>query len=255
MSDATETQVVSDVARGLVAQLAPQELPLFRTVSAAYFNDPAALDANRAGRDDILGFGTGALVEYLTPAVLGMTGAVVSVVMAMATEVIRQRSPDAIATLVRSMFKPIAPTEAAAIAERRTGPVYAQRLVLHQLIVDHFDLSELKTLCFSIEVDFDVLAGETKVDRSRELVTYCERRARVAALLDACRRERPHVSWPAPATDDTAGRAAPDGGLLLSNAQLAHVRDVALAKARQLALPEDRAALLADALVGSLAAA
>ena len=40
MTSAENNQLIADVARDIVAQTAPQELPLFRMTSAEYFKTP-----------------------------------------------------------------------------------------------------------------------------------------------------------------------------------------------------------------------
>ena len=41
---------------------------------------------------------------------------------------------------------------------------------LRLTLIDLFTLSELKTLCFTLNVDYDLLAGEDKGSKTRELV-------------------------------------------------------------------------------------
>ena len=67
---------------------------------------------------------------------------------------------------------------------------------LHRLISKSFDEGELRTLCFDLAVDYDSLRGEGKESKSRELVLYLSRRARVVELIDSARERRPKASWP-----------------------------------------------------------
>jgi hypothetical protein len=60
---------------------------------------------------------------------------------------------------------------------------------------------------------------------------------------------------PAPAPADTAATVEPDEQIELTDEQLEQVREFALEKAKQLKLPDAKAELLADSLVGSLATA
>jgi len=66
---------------------------------------------------------------------------------------------------------------------------------LRRYLRDLFDESELRDLCFDLEIDFDGLQGEGKGDKVRELLAYVERRGRTNELLELCRRLRPNVSW------------------------------------------------------------
>ncbi|MBK8900556.1 MAG: hypothetical protein IPM53_05190 [Anaerolineaceae bacterium] len=68
--------------------------------------------------------------------------------------------------------------------------------ILHRLISERFDLSELKTLCLGLDIDFENLSGTNKNDKIRELITYMIRREELATLLKALQAERPVQVWP-----------------------------------------------------------
>lgn len=74
----------------------------------------------------------------------------------------------------------------------------------HRLLDKHFNLAELKALCFALGVDFYNLGGEGKTDKARELVLYMDRRGRVPDLLRAAAAARPGVAWPAAAASGAA---------------------------------------------------
>ncbi len=67
---------------------------------------------------------------------------------------------------------------------------------LHSLLVEHFDLDELRTLCFDLGVDYDELRGEVKSTKARELITVMLRHNRVAELAGKLQVLRPNVDWP-----------------------------------------------------------
>ena len=77
MTDTGDTQLIIDLSRDLLAQVAPQELPLFRAASQAYQSDPDALSKSGGEKDEMLGFGAGEVAALLTPAVLLITSEVV----------------------------------------------------------------------------------------------------------------------------------------------------------------------------------
>jgi hypothetical protein len=65
---------------------------------------------------------------------------------------------------------------------------------LRQVIVERYDLEELRTLCFDLSVDspalrasasVDALRGEGTAAKTRELLLYLGRRGRLEDLLDA----------------------------------------------------------------------
>jgi hypothetical protein len=48
--------------------------------------------------------------------------------------------------------------------------------------MERFDLDELQTLCFELGIDYQILGGETKVAKVRELIRYCERHYKTGEL-------------------------------------------------------------------------
>jgi uncharacterized membrane-anchored protein YhcB (DUF1043 family) len=66
---------------------------------------------------------------------------------------------------------------------------------LREKITTHFNESELRDLCFKLNVDYDDLRSEGKGDKARELVAYCERHGRISELLGICQQLRPRLSW------------------------------------------------------------
>ena len=64
-------------------------------------------------------------------------------------------------------------------------------------LVLHFDLEELRTLCFDLGVDFDSLRGEGKEGKARELVALFDRSDHLPDLVAICARRRPKVDWSA----------------------------------------------------------
>jgi hypothetical protein len=67
---------------------------------------------------------------------------------------------------------------------------------LHKLLVEHFNLDELRTLCFDLKVDYDTLRGEEKSAKTRELITVMLRENRLAELAGKLQALRPKVAWP-----------------------------------------------------------
>ena len=159
MAEITEEQLLSEVGRDLIADLAPQELPLFRANSEAYFKNPEKALQGQIGKDEMLGFGAGDAVVLLTPIVLAILNEVVKFVIDELKKSVQNESAAWIQQTVKALFKKLPQVE--------------------------------------------------KDDKKKP---------------------------PALTTD-----------------QLAQVRTIAFDKARQLKLPAQRAALLADAVVGSLA--
>ena len=63
-------------------------------------------------------------------------------------------------------------------------------------MIQVFDKSELKTLCFDLGIAADDLSSETRTALAQSLVAYCYQRQRLPELLRLCRTQRPHVTWP-----------------------------------------------------------
>ena len=67
---------------------------------------------------------------------------------------------------------------------------------VHQLLAKHFNEEELKTLCFSLSLDYDNLSATGKDNKARELVLYLERSSRITELKTIISKLRPEISWP-----------------------------------------------------------
>lgn len=72
---------------------------------------------------------------------------------------------------------------------------------LHKGLTTSYSFEELKTVCFSINVDFDDLPGGTKEAKARELLSYLDRRGKLQTLIDYCLKERPNFKWGLTKTD------------------------------------------------------
>jgi len=65
---------------------------------------------------------------------------------------------------------------------------------LHRLITFHFDEEELRTLCFDLGIQYDNLAGSSKISKVRELISFLERRQSITLLLSKFKELRPETS-------------------------------------------------------------
>ncbi len=77
MTDIEDKELITELARDVVSQIAPQELPLLRANSEAYFKDPQKALQSQPAKDEMLGFGAGDAVVMLTPIVLATLNEVV----------------------------------------------------------------------------------------------------------------------------------------------------------------------------------
>ena len=67
---------------------------------------------------------------------------------------------------------------------------------LRTLILNHFNLEELRTLCLDLGVDYESLSGDSKPTKVRELIHYHYRVNRVKVLLYYLNEARPTIAWP-----------------------------------------------------------
>ena len=65
------------------------------------------------------------------------------------------------------------------------------KVKLYEFILDQYSLSELKDLCFYLDVTYDDLEGGARKDKARELVEYMTRRKRLDDLRAVLNQQRP----------------------------------------------------------------
>ena len=95
------------------------------------------------------------------------------------------------------------------------GQLPPELVELFQILVDHFSLEELKTLCFKLRFDYDDLPGESRVDKAREMVRRLNRRNRIGELVRLLIQELNHPSVgiiAAVSEEYAAARRMVDGG-------------------------------------------
>jgi len=66
---------------------------------------------------------------------------------------------------------------------------------LRTLLESSFNTSELQGLCVDLKIDYELLSGGNKADKTRELVGYLGRRGSIPDLVQECIRLRPNVDW------------------------------------------------------------
>ena len=98
-----DPELAVDLARDVLGQVAPQELPLFDVTSEFYRRDPDAVEA-QAGSDDMLGFGA-EVITAMTPVVLSVAGAVVNVLLDQVRAAAKAESEGVVRGIVRRLFR------------------------------------------------------------------------------------------------------------------------------------------------------
>ncbi|MBV6391973.1 MAG: hypothetical protein KPEEDBHJ_01189 [Anaerolineales bacterium] len=103
MDNQIMTQLVGELSRDMLSEVAPQELPLFRAASQAYFKNPNALP--KTGGDDMLGFGAGEAMSLLTPYLLPAVTEVIKFLAEEIKKAVGEESASLIGEKVKSLFK------------------------------------------------------------------------------------------------------------------------------------------------------
>lgn len=65
-----------------------------------------------------------------------------------------------------------------------------------ELVDRHFNLDELREICFEFNLDFDNLLGKRKRDKVLALIDWFEKRNTLDVLLTEVKNLRPDVDWP-----------------------------------------------------------
>lgn len=77
-----------------------------------------------------------------------------------------------------------------------TGSDSMNMTLFRDLMVTHFSLAELQSLCFDLGFSHEELASRTLGETAEALIGYCQRRNLLASLWQRCRQLRPQVEWP-----------------------------------------------------------
>jgi hypothetical protein len=65
------------------------------------------------------------------------------------------------------------------------------KVLLRDTLSSRFNIAELETLCHTLSVDFEEIAGTTKLMRALNIVEHFSRRDRLPDLIAEVRRVRP----------------------------------------------------------------
>ena len=108
-------EIVAEVGRDLVAQMAPAELILYRAKSEAFFQDRQTGHKKAKQKDEMLGLGTAETVAFLTPVILEALYAVVKIIGAEAAKRLGRDAGDLLSSAIRKLFKRSAPAGAKSV--------------------------------------------------------------------------------------------------------------------------------------------
>ncbi len=105
MTEQVPDAVVADAAREIVARAAPQEMPLFRATSEAYFADPEKALADRKPKDEMLGFGIETAALLLTPVIIDVVRRVAIALAKSAGDAVEKEGSEAVGGFVHDLFQ------------------------------------------------------------------------------------------------------------------------------------------------------
>lgn len=111
---ASDRGLVVELSRDLVASLAPEEMAVFPSVSAAFFESPRKLKSK--SRDDMLGFGADGAVVLLTPVVLSVIGQVIDFMRSEMAKALPQVLSNVTEEGIRGLFRKFHDRDSAASA-------------------------------------------------------------------------------------------------------------------------------------------
>jgi len=105
MTEQVPDAVVADAAREIVARAAPQEMPLFRATSEAYFANPEKALADRKPKDEMLGFGIETAALLLTPVIIDVVRRVAVALVNSAGDAVEKEGSEAVGGFVHKLFQ------------------------------------------------------------------------------------------------------------------------------------------------------
>ena len=104
MTEQVPNAVVADAAREIVARAAPEEIPLFRATSEAYFADPDKALAENKPKDEMLGFGVETAALLLTPVIIDVVRRVATALLNSAGDAVEKEGSEAVGGFVHKLF-------------------------------------------------------------------------------------------------------------------------------------------------------
>ncbi len=66
---------------------------------------------------------------------------------------------------------------------------------LYVAMKEHFNSSELRKICFFLNIDIEDLPGDTFGERIIELISLSQRNSRIGELIETVQKERDHINW------------------------------------------------------------
>ena len=71
------------------------------------------------------------------------------------------------------------------------------RLRLHELVTTYLSFADIQDICQDLHIIYENVPGDSLESKSRELISYCNRRSTLPDLIAACQQKRPDITWDA----------------------------------------------------------
>ncbi|SAK99584.1 hypothetical protein [Caballeronia ptereochthonis] len=113
MKEESQTVLVTEIARDVLTEIAPQELSVFVPASRAFFANPQAVIKQTRSTDASLGFGADPFIVYLTPVVLHVLNETYKFLIEVAKKAVADELAKETPDIIRGMFKKFSTTKVA----------------------------------------------------------------------------------------------------------------------------------------------
>ena len=135
-------QLITDLSKQMVTQVAPEELDLFDELIEEYFDDPSPPDLSESDDDDALGFGLNGVVVAITPAAAAAASSVIGYIVSEVLKAAQEESAAVLVSKVRKLFNSKDESESLTTEQLRQ----VRRLALSQAKVFGMETSQARSM-------------------------------------------------------------------------------------------------------------
>ena len=129
MTDLTQNELVREIGRDVVTQLAPQELPIFSAASEAYFSNPGNATKRIQSEDRVLGFGLEPTAALLTPVVLAILSEMFQFLVQIAKKAVEEGLETELSEVIKRMFTRFACSKSPVLTKEQITLIHGKVLL------------------------------------------------------------------------------------------------------------------------------
>jgi hypothetical protein len=122
VTETIDNEMIREIARDVITRIAPQELPIFSSISEAYFTDPKDATKSLTSEDRLLGFGLDPTATLLTPVVFAALSEVFQFLVNIAKTAVEDGLGKEIPEVIKYMFRRFSPPQPPAGATALENP-------------------------------------------------------------------------------------------------------------------------------------